>query len=529
MRTADVARVRGEPRVQKTELDRVLARVAALEEGLARRDAIILRQRNEIERLQAENKRLRSERSDLQRQLGEVQGLLVVARKQLEQQGLRLTELERRLVQNSRNSSRPPSTDGPQVERPARGKSKKPTRKRGGQEGHEGKGRELLPAEDVSESFDHRPESCRCCGKPLVGDDPHPERFQTIEIPPVKPFVREDRFHSLTCSCGATTTAEVPAELRGTPFGPRLHSTVALMGGLFRLAKREIQAALAIFFGIEVGLGSIPKMERRMKAALDPPYEEVLQAIRAAPTCHQDTTGWRENKKRFNLWITATTSLAHFRIARQANRAQAQDLLGADYLGKVVTDRTAVQAWVWQQWCWSHLLRDFEALAELRGAQWYGVRLVTCAKRVHAEYRDHAAGLITHAQMVLRLADTRVQVHRLLQAAATRAPAIRARRVAAGILKQEHKLWTFLDHEGVAPTNNLAERCARMAVLWRVSSFGTDSPDGSRYVERILSVVTSLRLQGRSREVLDWLVRARLAQTQPGSFDVPTLLPTAHP
>lgn len=131
--------------------------------------------------------------------------------------------------------------------------------------------------------------------------------------------------------------------------------------------------------------------------------------------------------------------------------------------------------------------------------------------------------------MASLLADTRVQVHRLLQAAATRAPAIRARRVAAGILKQEQKLWTFLDHEGVAPTNNLAERCAGMAVLWRVSSFGTDSPDGSRYAERVLTVVTSLRLQGRSREVLNWLVRARMAQTQPGSFHVPTLLPAAYP
>ena len=102
MRTADVARVRGEPRVQKTELDRVLARVAALEEGLARRDAVIHKQRDEIERLQAENGRLLSERSDLHQQLGQVQGLLVAARKQLEQQGLKLAELERRVGLNSR-------------------------------------------------------------------------------------------------------------------------------------------------------------------------------------------------------------------------------------------------------------------------------------------------------------------------------------------------------------------------------------------------------------------------------------------
>lgn len=433
----------------------------------------------------------------------------------------RIQELERRLGLNSRNSAKPPSTDGPGVTRRARGKG---NRARGGRDGHEGKGRALLSAEDVSAFIDHVPERCRRCGDALVGTDAAPERIQTIELPPVRPTVEEHRIHSLTCArCGAVTKAGVPETLRGTPFGPRLHGVVALLSGLLRLSKREIHTALEVLFGVRVGLGSIPKMERRMRAALDRPYETVLTAIRGSPHAHQDTTGWREAKRRCHLWVTATDTLAHFQVTPQANRPTAKGILGEAFQGPVITDRAACQTWDRQQWCWSHLQRDFEALIELEGGVWYGDRLRACARRVHARYAEHRAGTITHAQMVELLEPTRRQVTRLLENAADHAPPLRVRRVCTAIRKGQGKLWTFLDHPGVPPTNNHAERCLRKAVLWRKSSFGTDSSAGSRFAERILTVVTSLRLQRRHRHILDWLVAAR--QAHAADSDCPSLLP----
>lgn len=459
------------------------------------RDALVAAQQTEIAAQRTEIAGLRAE----------------IVRLQAENSGLggRIAELERRLGLNSRNSSKPPSSDGPEVPRSGHGKGKG---RRGGRDGHEGKGRSLLPAEAVSEYFDHLPEQCRCCGAALGGRDADPERIQTIELPRVRPTVEEHRLHSLVCpKCGAVTKARGPEALRGTLFGPRLHGAVALLGGLLRLSKREVTLALEVLFGLKIGLGSVPKIERRMSAALAAPHEGALRMIRGSPYVHQDSTGWREAKRRANLWITSSEALAHFQITPRANRATAQSILGESFDRPVVTDRAACQVWPAQQWCWSHLLRDFQELVELTGGTWYGDRLRACARRVHAVYADRAAGRITHAEMVAQLAGTRKKTHRLLVNAADHAPAVRARRVCAEILKGEAKLWTFLDHPGVPPTNNPAERGLRKAVLWRKGSFGTDSQNGSRFVERILTVVTSLRLQHRQSEILDWLMAARLA------------------
>jgi len=502
----------------------VLTRIESLELELGLQRAENERLRAENRRLQAENRALRADVVMLRAENAELRQLLTETRQALTAQGVQMAELERRLNQSSLNSSKPPSSDGPDVERPPRGKGKKGKRKRGGQAGHVGKGRELLPEDQVSRFVDHYPSACAACGCLLMGADPAPERIQTIDIPPIAPIVEEHRIHSLSClACGHVTKAEVPPDLRASPFGPRLHAVVALMSGLLRLAKREIRAALDILYSVRVGVGSIPKMERRMKTALDAPYDSVLQGIRGSPMVHQDTTGWRENKQRAQLWITATLQLAHYHINPRANRKVARALLGEDYDGVVVTDRTAVQAWSKQQWCWSHVGRDFAELAELKGGAWYGGRLQACARRVHAQWAERAAGKITHAEMVERLAPVREQVHRLLVNAADHAPSKRASRVCAGLLKGEDKLWIFLEHEGVSPTNNHAERCARKAVLWRAVSFGSDSAIGSRYAERILTIVNTLRLQNRDRELLDWLVAARVAQLngQPG----PNLLP----
>jgi len=87
----------------------------------------------------------------------------------------------------------------------------------------------------------------------------------------------------------------------------------------------------------------------------------------------------------------------------------------------------------------------------------------------------------------------------------------KTRNTCSNILKLELSLWTFARVEGVEPTNNQAERALRRAVMWRRKSFGTQSESGSRFVERILSVVTTLRQQGRS--VLDYLKKACAADT----------------
>ncbi len=167
--------------------------------------------------------------------VGQVQALReenVQLRAQLTALATELAELRERIGRSSRNSSKPPSSDGPGFRPPERRKGS--GRKRGGQPGHPGAGPELLPIERVDEVVEHHPDACRRCGTLLQGEDPEPLRHQVIEIPPITPLVIEHRLHRLVCPCCSTSTcAPLPADVEASPYGPRLSALVGLLGGAF--------------------------------------------------------------------------------------------------------------------------------------------------------------------------------------------------------------------------------------------------------------------------------------------------------
>ena len=125
-------------------------------------------------------------------------------RSQLTALATELASLREQIGRSSRNSSKPPSSDGPGFKPPER---KASGRKRGAQPGHPGSGPELLPIERVDQVVEHHPEACRRCGALLHGEDPHPLRHQVIEIPPITPVVIEHRLHRLVCPCCAPAPA----------------------------------------------------------------------------------------------------------------------------------------------------------------------------------------------------------------------------------------------------------------------------------------------------------------------------------
>lgn len=129
-------------------------------------------------------------------------------------------------------------------------------------------------------------------------------------------------------------------------------------------------------------------------------------------------------------------------------------------------------------------------------------------------------GALSRRAFERRMRSIERQVGRLLRQA-TVCPARKTAGMATEILKLEPALWTFVRIEGVEPTNNIAERQIKPAVLWRKGSFGTHSPEGSRFVERILTVVMTLRQQRRN--VLAYLTEAYDAHLR--STPAPTLLP----
>ncbi len=126
----------------------------------------------------------------------------------------RLNDLENRLKLNSTNSSKPPSSDPIGMKRrPPAPPSKK---KRGGQPGHRKARRTLVPPEQVRETYECKPDTCRRCGHELAGDDPEPLIHQVAELPKIEPIVDEYRLHRLTCSvCRATTCGTLPGRSWG--------------------------------------------------------------------------------------------------------------------------------------------------------------------------------------------------------------------------------------------------------------------------------------------------------------------------
>jgi transposase len=463
---------------------RIDALTKALDEALAR-----------ISELEAENAQLRAENAELRARLG----------------------------QNSQNSSKPPSSDPPGTPR----QPKEPTgRARGGQPGHTGHQRERLPADRVVPVV---PSRCGRCHRPLRGTDPNPLIHQVVEFPEIRPDVTDYELHELGCECGARTRASLPVGVPQGAFGPRLMAAVALCTSRFHMPKRMAQEFLADILGIEVALGSISKMEQSVSEAMAAPVEEARAAVQEQAVAHQDETGWYEGiekgrKGRAWLWVAVTALVTVFRIARSRGAEVTKEMLGEGFRGFLVVDRWAAYRWVargMRQLCWAHLVRDFCCFAE-RGGEGgrIGEKLLERAAIMFRLWHRIRDGTLTRRTFQRRMKPVERSVSRLLRKAAVCRDA-KVAGMAKDILKHEPALFTFVYADGVEPTNNKAERALRNAVIWRKISFGTDSERGSRFVERILTVTTTLKQQ--RRRALTFLTTACEAQLH--GRQPPSLLP----
>jgi transposase len=246
-------------------------------------------------------------------------------------------ELTTRLNQNSRNSSKPPSSDGPHVKR----KPPKPPsgRNPGGQPGHTSHQRALVPVAEVKEVIACKPEQCRRCGQPLTGNDAQPWRQQVVELPPIQPHITEYQRHRLVCpGCGITTCGDLPAGVRPTCYGPRLASLVAICTGGYRMSKRRVVSFCREGLGIELSVGEISQIEQTVTQAVTPAVEEAAVYVQSCDA-HIDETPWRERRQRRWLWAVVTTQLSIFTVAKGRGTAGLREVVGEWYGGILTSDR----------------------------------------------------------------------------------------------------------------------------------------------------------------------------------------------
>ncbi len=457
--------------------------------------------------------------ANLEGQLEQVQGQLGAAQS-------KIAELEAQLGQNSTNSSRPPSSDPPELERPKKGKKGR-KRKRGAQPGHEPHRKELLPEEKVTRVVPVLPERCERCDNPLSGRDPSPTRHQVIEVPPIVPDVTEYQCHRLQCDeCGHTSRAPLPKGVPTTTFGARLCAIVGVLTGRYRLAKRAVPDLLSDLLGISMSVGSVCNIEKTVSGSLQEPTDECGEFVKDQSFVHQDETSWRESNQKAWLWTAVTTAVVVFHIAGTRAASVAKKMLGTGFAGILISDRYSAYTWVAssrRQLCWSHLVRDFQAMVDRGGkAEVFGSALLVYERRIFRWWHRVRDGTLKRETFQRRMVDIKRSISQILRDASV-CPDVdkKTRGTCKQLLKLETAFWTFVDVEGIEPTNNDAERELRHAVLWRKGSFGTQSEAGSRYVERILTTVGTLRRQ--SRHVLDYLTVAVQAHFEGTS--APSLLP----
>jgi transposase len=276
-----------------------------------------------------------------------------------------------------------------------------------------------------------------------------------------------------------------------------------LLAGQYRLGLRPVVALAADLWGLDISTGMVSKLRQRTAEALVLPWAQVAMYVRTK-NVNIDETHWREAKKRAYLWGVVTRSAALFHIAKNRTAQIAKKLLGEDYSGVATCDRLKSYWWIKRlQWCWAHLRRDFQAMID-RGqpGKAIGERLLRQSNILFHLWHRLGEGKLSRTQFQEAMKPVRQAVRRALTAG-QKCRCGPTAGTCKELLGHEKWLWTFVASEGVEPTNNEAERAERHGVLLRKTSGGTDSPQGSRFVERVLTVVHTCRRQARS--VLDYL------------------------
>jgi len=424
-------------------------------------------------------------------------------------------ELLVQLQRNSSNSSTPPSANPLDAPKPA---PKPPTGRRpGGQAGHRGHHRVRLPASRVNLIVTLVPSVCTDCHTPLPiepgPDDPEPAWHQVAELPKLAAVVTEHQAHARTCpGCGTLNQATIPAEVRAHVIGPRLAAMMSYLSGRFHLSKRSVRELVEAAFEVPVSLGTVAALEQQTGVALIPAHDQARDAVRDAPVKNADETGWKQAGARRWLWTAATATVAYFVIHVHRGARGLKELLGEAITGIVISDRW----WGYhglpleqRQVCWAHLKRDFRKCSERgdpgRAVGDVGLMVVEDVFTLWWEYRE---GLIDRPALGTQLGPLVEELRVALERGSGCAdPKVMA--FCDNLLTLYPALWLFAGVEGVEPTNNHAERILRMGVLWRKNAFGCHSESGCRFVERILTVVQTLRLQKRS--VLDFLEESVIA------------------
>ncbi len=496
------------------------------------------------EYLRRENERLLRENEELRRRVSERERQIAEREKQIENAEKQIADLERQLSgrkKNSTNSSKPPSSDGLAGEQRPRGRKHKSKRKPGAQPGHPGHHRRLVPSAEVNAIEVLMPGQCQHCGESLpqkpgvMLSQGEPRRHQVTEIPAVKTHITEYQFPAMVCGhCGKTTRAPLPEEIAGH-FGPQLTALIAYWTVVCRLPRRLIEAMLADVLGIEISLGSTQKAWEEVSQAVEQPVQQLQEQLPREAVLNVDETGWRTNGDKRWIWGLVANQFVFYVVACTRGSEVLVSLLGAVFRGILCCDRWVVYLTYHSgrmQLCWAHLKRNILGIADYarspsarqfcRDALAIVARLFRLWYRFRGDLRDRRGNPqpLDRQQLLGKSIPLQKKLFALAEAHLDDADR-EVRNLATALFIHFERLFTFLEQEGVEPTNNGAERILRTAVQWRKISFGNRSRDGEIATARLLTVTQTCKRQ--QRHVIGYLTDAVRCHRR--GVAAPSLLP----
>lgn len=470
-------------------------------------------------RLERENDRLVREIENLRKQLIERDRKLAEAQKEITEAEKQIADLERKLglrLQNSTTSSKPPSSDGLAGEQRQRGsKRKKGRRKPGGQPGHRGRWRGLVPSERVNEVIELFPSRCHHCNHRFVGRglktaiEGEPRRHQVTELPHIEAHITEYQCQRALCpECGKATQAALPKEATGN-FGPQLTALIACLTVVCRLPRRVVLELIGQVLGIQLSLGSVQNSWEEASEAVAEPCAELERQLPKQPVLNSDETGYRTNGEKRWLWAMVAPGFVFYKIALSRGAEVLVQLLGAAFAGILCSDRCPSYLKYHKgaaQFCWAHFKRNVLGVLEIAkttDAERFCRDLLALHARLFRlwhRFRDGPGaryGPLDRQQLILKS----IPLEKKFFALADRyvdSDDKDVRNLAVALLKHFERFFTFLYEEGVEPTNNSVERALRCAVQWRKISFGSRSADGEVAVARLLTVARTCQMQGQT-------------------------------
>jgi transposase len=304
------------------------------------------------------------------------------------------------------------------------------------------------------------------------------------------------------CECGCQTKARIPAAVLASNYGEQLIALIAYLTAVLKVPRRGVQEFCLTFLKLSISLGSIQRLLEYTSEALRKTVSELKDQLPQQQVLHADETGWRDRW----LWIFVNSAVIYFHVAHSRGSKVLRDVLGDAYNGILCVDRWGAYTKYHQgliQFCWAHLKRDFLGVLKIArklkstNGVLFAKTIERLRQRIMAQWYLYKNGTISRPELIEK-SQPIIHLIKMCFSRYEHSPEKYVRKLSKKLLKHFDKLFVFIYHDGVEPTNNRAERGIRPAVQWRKLCFGNRSDNGALLTSRLLTVTRTCWLQNRN-------------------------------